>query len=556
MSALRVAMLLAWILLLLSACGTTSELTTDPIKWFDADNKHIPEPDEIKENKFWDAIDHTIFYQVGKVLDLGWTARRIGNLFRIVGPRQADNINALDEVPNSSWFTNRHFQQRLTLEELAEGPGFAQPDDSGPWEIVAGKFEGVTAGFTIKDASQRYFVLKFDSKGNGEMGTGAEVVVTKVLHAAGYNVPRNSIVYFDPGQLEIGPKAKVLAKGGGKRSMTHEDLQEILDNIVPEPDGRLRCIASQFLTGKPVGVFNFRGGRKDDPNDRVDHEHRRELRGLRVIGSWLNDVDRRAANTLDMYVTESEGRSYVRHYIIDMGSALGSGSWRPRQPKTGNDYVWNPRTIFLSLVSLGFYRKKWEEPLPMPYPSLGYFESEIFSPKRWVPDYPNPAFERCTNRDGYWGAKIVMAFRDAEIRAMVERGLYSDPDATAELTRLLVARRDKIGRYWFTKVNPLDHFELHQDGLTFRDLAVDAGLEEAGSSSYEAQQLNGSGRAVGDWRRLAGMTIELDGAAVEGFQGYEIRTRRGGGDRSKGTRVFFHRSGDGQMKIVKIDREE
>ena len=555
MNTVRIAMLLSWSLLL-SACGTTPELTTEPIKWFDADNKHIPEPAEIKENKFWDAIDHTLFYQVGKVLDLGWTLHKIGDLLGVVGPRQADNVNALDEVPNSSWFTNRHFLQRMTLEALAEGPGFAQPDDSGPWEIVAGKFEGVTAGFTIKDASQRYFVLKFDSKGNSEMGTGAEVVVTKVLHAAGYNVPRNSIVYFDPGQLEIGPKAKVPAKGGGKRPMTQEDLQEILDNIIPEPDGRLRCVASQFLTGKPVGVFNFRGRRKDDPNDRVDHEHRRELRGLRVISSWLNDVDRRAANTLDMYVSESDGRSYICHYIIDMGSALGSGSWRPRQPKTGNEYVWDPRTIFLSLVSFGFYKNKWEEPMPMPYTSLGYFESEIFSPKRWVPDYPHPAFERCTNRDGYWGAKIVMAFSDAEIRAMVERGLYSDPGATAELTRFLVERRDKIGRYWFAKVNPLDRFELHQDRLTFRDLAVDAGLEEAGSSSYEAQQLDGSGRAIGDWRRLASTTIELDVAAVEGFQGYKIRTRRGDGDRSKGTRVFFHKSSDGQMKIVKIEREE
>ena len=105
----------------------------------------------------------------------------------------------------------------MTLEELAEGPGAARPDESGPWEIVAGKFEGITAGFTIKDASGRYFLLKFDSKGNDEMGSGSEVVVTKVLHAAGYNVPRNSVVFFDPARLEIGPKARVSAGDGEKR---------------------------------------------------------------------------------------------------------------------------------------------------------------------------------------------------------------------------------------------------------------------------------------------------------------------------------------------------
>ncbi|MCY3762180.1 MAG: hypothetical protein OXH50_13095, partial [Gemmatimonadetes bacterium] len=321
------AMLLVLVLLLPNAAAAGPDLTTDPIKWFDADNKTIPEPAEAEENKIWDFIDKSSFYQVGKVLDLGWTARRIGDLIGVVGPRQADNVNALDEVPNSSWFTNRHFLQPMTLEELAEGPGFAEPDDSGPWEVVAGKFEGITAGFTIKDASKRYFLLKFDSRGNDEMGSGAEAVVTKVLYAAGYNVPRNSVVYFDPGQLQIGPKARVPDGGGGKRPMTPKDLKKILDHIAPQPDGTLRCLASRFLTGKPVGVFNYNGRRPDDPNDRVDHEHRRELRGLRVIGSWLNDADRRAANTLDMYVTGEEGRRYVRHYLIDMGSALGSGSW-------------------------------------------------------------------------------------------------------------------------------------------------------------------------------------------------------------------------------------
>ena len=52
------------------------ELTTEPIKWFDADNRSIPEPAEVEENQVWDIIDHTFFYQIGKVLDVGWSARR------------------------------------------------------------------------------------------------------------------------------------------------------------------------------------------------------------------------------------------------------------------------------------------------------------------------------------------------------------------------------------------------------------------------------------------------------------------------------------------------
>ncbi len=558
MRSLPASLLLAWSLSLPEAGEAAPTLTTGPVKWFDADDKTIPEPAEIEENQVWDIADHTFFHQVGKLLDLGWTARRAGNLLGVVGPRQADNVNALDEVPNSSWYTNRHFLRRMTLEELAEGPGLARPDDSGPWEIVAGKFEGGTAGFTIKDASGEYFLLKFDSEGNNEMGSAAEVIATKVLHAAGYNVPRNSVVYFDPGLLEIGPKARVPTGDGGKRPMTPADLRGILDNIIPQPDGTLRCMASRFLEGKPVGVFNYDGRRKDDPNDRVDHEHRRELRALRVIGSWLNDADRRAANTLDMYVTETDGRRYIRHYLIDMGSTLGSNNLMPHLPKYGNEYVWDPRTVFRSIVSLGLYRKKWEEPLPMKYPAIGYFENETFSARGWVPTYPNPAFERCTNRDGYWGAKIVMAFRDDEIGAMVERGRYSDPGATAELTRLLAERRDMIGRYWFGRVNPLDRFAVEVGRLRFADLAVEGGLVPRASRQWRYAVVDRKGREVAGPARVAETVIPMGEEARPGeFFGYRLQSRSGDRERwSKTTTAFLYKHEDGRMQLVRIDREE
>ena len=44
---------LAWLLLLPVTGRTAPELTTDPVNWFDADNKYIPEPVEIEENQVW-----------------------------------------------------------------------------------------------------------------------------------------------------------------------------------------------------------------------------------------------------------------------------------------------------------------------------------------------------------------------------------------------------------------------------------------------------------------------------------------------------------------------
>ena len=532
-----------------------AEVSAAAIKWFDADSQNISEPAEIVENQIWDIADHTLFYQVGKLLDLGWSARRLGNILNVAPPRQADNVNALDETPNSSWYTNRHFLHPMSLDELQTGLGHARPDASGPWEIVAGKFEGGTAGFTIKDAQGAYFLLKFDSEGNNEMGSAAEVIATKILHASGYNVPRNSVVYFDPKRLTIGPKATVPVPGGKKRPMNQKDLQGILDNIIPQNDGTLRCIASKFLSGKPVGIFDYHGRRKDDANDRVDHQHRRELRGLRVIGSWMNDADRRAANTLDMYVDE-EGRRYVKHYLIDMGSAFGSNNLMPHLPKYGNEYVWDPRTILRSIVSLGFYRKPWEEPLPMKYPELGYFENETFDAASWVPTYPNPAFERCTNRDGYWGAKILMNFNEEEIAAMVAMGQYSDPRAAAELTRLLVERRDMIGKYWFARVNPLDRFVVVDGELRFADLAVAGGLTS--SASYRYHAIDAVGRRVGVDKLSESprwpVDLELKQMVVRGF---EIRTQRqNAGSWSTYTRVYVYADDAGVLRIAGIGRQE
>ena len=532
-----------------------ADLSLQPIRWFDADNRNIPEPQNMAENQVWDIADHTFFFQVGKILDLGWMGRRIGGALGIADRREADNVNALDEVPASAWYTNRHFLYPMTIDQLRDGPGEARPDTSGPWQVVAGKFEGGTAGFTIKDAAGNRFLLKFDSEGNKEMGSSSEVIATKVLHAAGYNVPRNSILYFHPSRLTIGPKTTVPDGAGGKRPMLPRDLESILDNIEPEADGRLRAVASAFLSGKPVGVFNYDGRRGDDDNDRVDHQHRRELRGLRVIGSWMNDADRRAANTLDMYVSEEDGRRrYVKHYLIDMGSAFGSNNLMPHKPKYGNEYVWDARIIARSIATLGLWRRPWEVPVHMPYPSLGYFENETFAAGAWVPTYPNPAFERCTPRDGYWGAKILLSFSDEDIAALVGTGQLTEPGAAQHLTALLVERRDRIARYWFARINPVDHFRVATDGLHFRDLAVESGLEDAASTQYQVQWLSAQGDEVGKGLTIDAAHVGFGDLAAGAFHGIQLRTRRQSGSWSQPTRVWFYLHDDGRAQLVRVER--
>jgi hypothetical protein len=472
-------------------CSGSRQFTLAPVKTVDPDDNTIPPPKELEENQIWDLIDMTGVYQVGKVLDLNWTFGKVGRFLDLTGDRQADNVNVLDEVPKSTWYMNRHYHDRMTTEELMRGPNVTDgPDHSGSWTITRGKFEGGTPGFTIKDAKGDRYILKFDASLYTEMGSSAEVISTKILHAAGYYVPQNTIEYVDPNDLRIGETAKVLDQGI-MRQMNRQDLDNMLRDIPRREDGKIRVMASKFLSGKPVGVWEYRGTREDDPNDRVAHQHRRELRALRIIGAWLNDADRRAANTLAVYVEEN-GKKFVKHYVIDMGSTLGSNNKFPHAPKYGNEYLIDPRTIGRSFVSLGLYVKPWEfeEGHNHPrYTSVGYFESEIFDPASWVPTYPNPAFEKCTLRDAFWGAKIVMAFSDEDLRSIVSTAKMSDKEAEEYLIRTLIQRRDKVGQYWFSQINPLDKFsvEYGRKGTTvlgFQDLAVEGRLETAEASQY------------------------------------------------------------------------
>lgn len=484
------ATLLLVAFLLLNCSGPKYSLA--PIKTSDPDRMDIPKPDQKEENQYWDLADYTFFYQVEKVLDLGWSAKKIGKGLNVASGKPADNLNVLDEVPNSSWYTNRHYHNPMSIEELKRGPNVTDgPDYKTPWMITSGKFEGGTPGFTIKDGQGDYYIIKFDAPTFQEMGSSAEVISTKILYACGYFVPQNTIEYFDPTTLKIGETAKV-EENGQKRQMTQGDLVAMLETTPRRADGKIRALASKYVNGRPVGVWNYRGTRNDDPNDRVNHEHRRELRGLRSISSWLSDADRRAANTLAVYTTDPEsGNKYIQHYLLDMGSTLGSNNIIPHAPKYGNEYLIDPRTIGLQFITLGAWVKPWEfdfRNLNPEFPSVGYYESEIFDPAEWYATYPNPAFEYTTFRDAFWGAKILMAFKDEQIRAIVGEAQMSDKRAEEYLIKTIIERRDKVGRYWFDKMNPVDKFRFERKGealyLVFNDLAVDGKIEKAADSKY------------------------------------------------------------------------
>ena len=196
------------------------------------------------------------------------------------------------------------------------------------------------------------------------------------------------------------------------------------------------------------------GTRPDDPNDIVPHEHRRELRALRVFAAWTNHVDSKSINSLDTLVTEN-GRAVVRHHLIDFGSTLGSASVKPRDYDEGHQYIVDGGPTAKGIVAFGFYIPSFHFIDYPDFPSVGHFSAERFDPPKWKPRVPNPAFRRARPDDTFWAARRVMAFTDEMIRAAVRTGRYSDPAAEKHIADTLIARRDAIGRAWLTDVNPV-----------------------------------------------------------------------------------------------------
>lgn len=79
-----------------------------------------------------------------------------------------------------------------------------------------------------------------------------------------------------------------------------------------------------------------------------------------------------------------------------------------------------------------------------------------------------------------------MAFSDDMVRAVVETGEFSDPKASMHLADVLIKRRDKIGRTYLTRLNPIVDPVLDGSGtLTFGNAAVDHRLADA-PASYRA----------------------------------------------------------------------
>jgi hypothetical protein len=421
--------------------------------------------------------------------DIGLTADLTLNLFGKPGDPtpnvKAQNINTIDEVPDSGWFTNRIYAKPLTATEVGRGSTTSDGPAPGKWTLIRAKSAGTAPGFTIRDDKNETWFITLDADGNPVAATAANVIASRLFWALGYYQVETHIASIRPENVVIGDKVTIPSHGR-RRAFTRSDLHDVFKRSHRNGDGSYRVVAARALPGRVIGGFRYYGTRPDDPNDVVPHEHRRELRALQVFGGWTNLVDMKAGNTLDTVVTEN-GRNVVRHYLQDVGSTFGTGALHPREGDEGHEYIYEGAPTAKRLFTLGLYIRPWQTLDYHTSPDIGHFTHEAYLPDEWKPRVPIAALTRARADDTLWAALRVMAFTAEHIGAAVKAGQFVDPAAEKQLTDILVKRRDILAHHYTAKVNPLTKFALDGSGaLTFENPAVRAKLSDAPKGGYTA----------------------------------------------------------------------
>lgn len=479
---------LLWVLLLVACAPQVRRFPLSPPLWIDPDQASLSAPPaKYYSGLIADGADQIVL-------------RPLAELFAFHDPGEAINVNALDEVPGSSWFQNRIGLFPMSPEEVARGPCKDTIDTSGPWTVFAAKPNGANPGFFIRTPEGRRYLLKGDGALQPERNTAADVIGSKFYYAAGYNVPCYQIATFDPRILVVDPQAMAEDELGRPRPMTPADVSTVISACARSKEGLYRAGMSEFVDGKPIGPFRYEGTRADDHNDVIDHRDRRELRGAKVLAAFLGHFDSREQNSLDVWTKDN----YVRHYYIDFGSSFGS-RWPidAMSRRLGFSYYFDVQHVAEDLVSLGLLYRPWDHLQINPGSEIfGYFEDQRFGPTEWRGGYPNPAFQRATRRDQLWMARILSRFTPEHIAAIVKSARLSEPRGEAWLIQTLIGRRQRVLEDAFLRDDPLDHWQLVRrtpgdpaQSLCFEDLAIKHGLVDATQTTYKLRFYGGEGLA-------------------------------------------------------------
>ena len=426
-------------------------------------------PPEYVSPFVWDQVDNLVFARISRGLKLETHGESI-------------NVNSLDEVPDSSWFTNRKPVAPDPKEPGAcdENDMLPSPDEveKGSWVVDHGKDNGSTPGFRVDIKGKGKYMLKADDEGKPERATAASVIGAAIYDAIGFNTSCEQIVAVRRDMLSLKPGLKTVDNSGIEHPFDDAALDKVLKKTTQLGNGLVRMQASKWLPGVPVGPFRYIGTRDDDANDVIDHADRRELRGSRVLAAWLDHWDAREQNSMDVWLAKDKDKKksspgYLKHFILDTSDTLGEEvKVDDLSRRLGFAFEFDIVDIAKAMFSLGIDEEPWDWAKHKPgKEQFGYFRAEDFDPGRWRPFYPNPAFMRATERDNAWMARKIAAFSPDDIRKFVELGRWRKPDSASYVYTVLLQRQRAILQRYLTRLSPLGDITSENGAICATDFA-------------------------------------------------------------------------------------
>jgi hypothetical protein len=384
---------------------------------------------------------------------------------------EGGDVNALDEVPRSSWFS------------AASGAPLCDADDLPalplhPLEVPASSRAGA---LRVSDAAGRFFEIWRDPVDRPEMSTAAAAAASRIVRALGWYTPGVWVGDVAWSDFDL-------------RTSADHDAMHALFKAGPKPvNGRYRAGFVRWPIGVDLGPTHAFDRRVGDGNDRVAHLDRRTLRALAVVFEWLG-VGRLGAGVLrDAYVG-APGAGHVVHFIVDLGGALGADDVRRPEKPRDDDTDLAGRNIWVTMGTLGLYTPN-VVPTQQRWPSIGEY-GVLLDPPPFRTGPPFEPMDRLLPSDAYWIAKRIAALPAELIAAALDTGRMSDASARARLGEIVQARRLAVVARAFAGVTPIEVDRVASGTVLLRDEAVQRGFASAAASRYRVDIVDDRGERL------------------------------------------------------------
>lgn len=436
-----------------------------------------------------EPIEMPLRLEVNDVVEFSdlFVGRPMVEAMRIKRKPPPGDINALDEVPVSSWFSPVGGDV-AAVEAAYVNDGPPVP----PFRVLLERAPSGNNGIPVLDGLGRRYELRRDPPDRVEVRTAAAAISARISRALGYHAPEVYISDAIENDFSTVPgpgNAQSITSGTEPtdpeivRRLLRENLDKWLEAAPPTEAGTYRFSATRWPPGVDVGRTPAAGIRGDDANDRVIHENRRTLRALKLVGAWLGMSRFTPHDLRDVYVGQA-GSGHLLHYLVGMDKSLGTEAIIARRPEQKNEMV--------LLGTLGFAPDPNIPPTQRKYQAIGAIGEEV-DPKQYGPGLPFPPMDAMNGADAYWMAKRIAAVSEEQVLYAVRSGKVSNGTARKLLFELILARQRKVVEWGYAQTTPCDVEAVDERGIVVLDRAVAAGHTAGKVVEYVVNYLDSAG---------------------------------------------------------------